>query len=102
VLAHLANKAPLLASTIIVALLNINFAVAVFVQVVRAYKLFAMHCIVRDFWLDGQPELLRRLKANSSSRKVLETTRFSVCVSVAVVLGQFLPILFVSLAAPFK
>src|SRR5260370_42524245 len=41
---YLADKAPLWATIIIVALLNINFAIAIFVQVARVHKLFTMHC----------------------------------------------------------
>src|SRR5215470_14897922 len=76
VLAYLADKAPLWATIIIVALLNINFAIAIFVQVARVHKLFTMHCIVRNFWLDNRPELLRRLQANTISNEVLATTTF--------------------------
>jgi hypothetical protein len=46
VLAYLADKAPLWAAIIIVALLNINFAIAICVQAARVHKLFTMHCIV--------------------------------------------------------
>jgi hypothetical protein len=49
VLAYLADKAPLWATIIIVALLNINFAITIFVQATRVHKLFTMHCIVRNF-----------------------------------------------------
>ena len=41
VLAYLADRAPLWATIIIVALLNINFAIAIFVQVVHREKLLA-------------------------------------------------------------
>jgi hypothetical protein len=102
VLAYLADKAPLWATIVMVALLNVNFAIAIFVQVVRTHKLFTMHCIVRNFWLDGQPELLRRLQANSISKEVLKRTTFPLWASYLMVLGQFLPILFVLLAAPFN
>ena len=69
VLAYLADKAPLWAAIIIVALLNINFAIAICVQAARVHKLFTMHCIVRNFWLDNRPELLRRLQANKISKR---------------------------------
>jgi hypothetical protein len=68
VLAYLADKAPLWATIIIVALLNINFAIAIFVHVARVHKLFTMLCVVRNFWLDTRPELLRRLQADTISR----------------------------------
>jgi hypothetical protein len=102
VLAYLADKAPLWATFIIVALLNINFAIAIFVQVARVHKLFTMHCIVRNFWLDNRPELLRRLQANSVSSEVLATTTFPRWVAIVVLLAQFLPILFLLLVAPFN
>ena len=72
VLAYFADKAPLWATIIIVALLNINFAIAIFVQVARVHKLFTMHCIVRNFWLANQPELLKKLQVNKTSSGVLE------------------------------
>jgi len=102
VLAYLADKAPLWATIIIVALLNINFAIAIFVQVARVHKLFTMHCIVRNFWLDNRPELLRRLQANSVSSEVLATTTFPRWVTIVILLAQFLPILFLLLVAPFN
>ena len=102
VLAYFADKAPLWATIIIVALLNINFAIAIFVQVARVHKLFAMHCIVRNFWLDNWPELLRRLQANSVSSEVLATTTFPRWVTIVILLAQFLPILFLLLVAPFN
>jgi hypothetical protein len=102
VLAYLADKAPLWATIIIVALLNINFAIAILVQAARVHKLFTMHCIVRNFWLDNRPELLRRLQANSISRDVLESTTFPRWVVIVTFVAQFLPILFVLLAAPFN
>src|SRR5215467_10174296 len=102
VLAYLADKAPLWATIIIVALLNINFAIAIFVQVARVHKLFTMHCIVRDFWLDNRPELLRRLQANSVSNEVLATTTLPRWAAIVILLAQFLPILFLLLVAPFN
>jgi len=97
VLAYLANKAPHWATTIIVALLNINFAIAILVQFVRVHKLFTMHCIVRNFWLANQPELLKKLQANKTSSGVLTSTTFPLWVAIITVLWQFLPILFVYL-----
>jgi hypothetical protein len=102
VLAYLADKAPLWATIIIVALLNINFAIAIFVQVARVHKLFTMHCIVRNFWLDNRPELLRRLQANSVSNEVLATTTLPRWAAIVILLAQFLPILFLVLVAPFN
>ena len=102
VLAYLADKAPLWAAIIIVALLNINFAIAICVQAARVHKLFTMHCIVRNFWLDNRPELLRRLQANRISNEVLATTTFPRWVAIAILLAQFLPILFLLLVAPFN
>jgi len=101
VLAYLADKAPL-CTIIIVALLNINFAIAIFVQVARVRKLFTMHCIVRNFWLDNRPELLRRLQANSVSSEVLATTTFPRWLPIVILLAQFLPLLFLLLVAPFN
>src|SRR5262249_11907242 len=70
-LAYLADKAPLWATIIIVALLNISFAIAIFFRLGRVHKLFTMHCIVGNFWLDNRPELLKRLQANSVSTTAL-------------------------------
>jgi hypothetical protein len=98
VLAYLADKAPLWATVIIVALLNINFAIAC----ARVDKLFTMHCIVINFWLANRPELLKRLQANSVSNEVLASTTFPRWVSYMMLLAQFLPILFLLLAAPFN
>ena len=98
VLAYLADKAPLWATIIIVALLNINFAIAIFVQVARVHKLFTMHCIVRNFWLDNRPELLRRLQANTISNEVLATTTLPRWVTIVILLAQFLPIFSLLLA----
>lgn len=97
VLAYLADKAPLWAAIIIVALLNINFAIAICVQAVRVHKLFTMHCIVRNFWLANQPELLKRLQENKTSSRVLASTTFPLWVGFVTVLWQFVPILFVYL-----
>lgn len=91
VLAYLADKAPLWATIIIVALLNINFAIAIFVQAARVHKLFTMHCIVRNFWLDNRPELLRRLQANEISNEVLATTTLPRWVAIVILLAQFPP-----------
>jgi hypothetical protein len=102
VLAYLADKAPLWATIIIVALLNINFAIAIFVQATRVDKLFTMHCIVRDFWLENQPALLSKLRANKASSEVLATTTFPRWVAIVILLAQFLPILFLLLVAPFN
>jgi len=102
VLAYLADKAPLWATIIIVALLNINFAIAIFVQIARVHRLFTMHCIVRNFWLDNRPELLRRLQANTISNEILETTTLPRWVTIVILLAQFLPILFLLLVAPFN
>ena len=102
VLAYLADKAPLWATIIIVALLNINFAIAIFVQVAGVHKLFTMHCIVRNFWLDNRPELLRRLQANTISNEVLATTTLPRWAAIVILLAQFLPILFLLLVAPFN
>jgi hypothetical protein len=102
VLAYLADKAPLWAPIIIVALLNINFAIAIFVQATRVDKLFTMHCIVRDFWLENQPALLSKLRANKASSEVLATTTFPRWVAIVILLAQFLPILFLLLVAPFN
>jgi len=102
VLAYLADKAPLWATIIIVALLNINFAIAIFVQLARVHKLFTMHCIVRNFWLDNRPELLRRLQADTISNEVLATTTLPRWVAIVILLAQFLPILFLLLVAPFN
>jgi hypothetical protein len=101
---YLADKAPLWATIIIVALLNINFAIAILVQFARVHKLFTMHCIVRNFWLENRPELLRRLQADKTSNKVLASTKFPLWVGFVAFLAQFLPILFVLLvfAAPFN
>jgi hypothetical protein len=101
---YLADKAPLWATIIIVALLNINFAIAILVQFARVHKLFTMHCIVRNFWLENRPELLRRLQADKTSNKVLASTKFPLWVGFVAFLAQFLPVLFVFLvfAAPFN
>jgi hypothetical protein len=85
-----------------VALLDINFAIAICVQAARVHKLFTMHCIVRNFWLDNRPELLTRLQANKISNEVLATTTFPRWVAIAILLAQFLPILFLLLVAPFN
>src|SRR5215831_3991381 len=102
VLAYLADKAPLWATIIIVALLNINFAIAIFVQAARLDKLFTMHCIVRDFWLENRPALLSKLRANKTSSEVLATTTLPRWVAIVILLAQFLPILFLLLVAPFN
>jgi hypothetical protein len=65
-------------------------------------KLFTMHCIVRDFWLENRPELLRRLQANSVSNEVLATTTLPRWVAIVILVAQFLPILFLVLVAPFN
>jgi hypothetical protein len=85
-----------------VALLNINFAIAIIVQCERLRKVFTMHCIVRNLWLDTRPELLRRLQENSISSKVLALTTFPRWVATVTVFAQFLPILFVLLIVPFN
>ena len=102
VLAYLAGTAPPWAVIIIVALLNINFAIAIIVQCERLRKVFTMHCIVRNLWLDTRPELLRRLQENSISSKVLALTTFPRWVATVTVFAQFLPILFVLLIVPFN
>jgi hypothetical protein len=101
VLLYLADKAPLWATLIIVALLNITFAIAIWVQVVRVHKLFTMHCIVRNFWLDNRPELLGRLQANKISNEVLATTTFPRWVAIVILFAQFFPTLFL-LLVPFN
>ena len=75
---------------------------AEFVQAARVDKLFTMHCIVRDFWLENRPELLRRLQANSVSNEVLATTTLPRWAAIVILLAQFLPILFLVLVAPFN
>jgi len=60
------------------------------------------NCIVRNFWLDNRPELLRRLQANKISNEVLATTTFPRWVAIAILLAQFLPVLFLLLVAPFN
>src|SRR5262249_31403046 len=61
VLAYLADKAPLWATIIIVALLNINFAIAIFVHVATSRQLFTIHSLMRYSRLDNRTELLSRL-----------------------------------------
>src|SRR5215475_11717179 len=56
-----------------------------------------MHCIVRNFWLDNRPELLRRLQANTISNEVLETTTLPRWVTIVILLAQFPPFCFCSL-----
>src|SRR5262245_28250762 len=102
VLAYLADKAPLWATIIIVALLNINFAIAIFVQIARMHRLFTMHCIVRNFWLDNRPELLRRLQANTISNEILETTTLTRWITIVIILAQFIHILFLRLFATYN
>jgi hypothetical protein len=45
---------------------------------------------------------LRRLQANKISNEVLATTTFPRWVAIAILLAQFLPILFLLLVAPFN
>jgi hypothetical protein len=89
VLAYLADTAPLWAVTIIVGLLNLNFIIAIGVQVARLHKLFTMHSVVRNFWLESRPKLRAALET------FLPSSQFPTWVSVVMVGGQLLPILFV-------
>jgi hypothetical protein len=94
-LAHFAKEAvavPLLVVTLIVALLNINFAFAIIIQILRLQKLFAFHCITRNHWLDYHHDLSNKLKSDPITRRVLGNNTLPLTVFIIILIAQFIPI----------
>jgi hypothetical protein len=53
-LTHFASdKIPPWITVVIIAVLNLTFAISIAMQIERLKKLFVMHCIVRTHWLGG-------------------------------------------------
>jgi hypothetical protein len=92
-LAHFTNnKIPSWIIVVIVAVLNVTFAIAITVQIERLKKLFVMHCIVRTHWLGGHPDLSRKLSGNKISREVVEMHTLPRAVFNALLIAQFIPV----------
>ena len=71
-LTHFASdKIPPWITVVIIAVLNLTFAISIAMQIERLKKLFVMHCIVRTHWLGEHRELSHKLFGNQVSRQVL-------------------------------
>ena len=92
-LTHFASdKIPPWIIVVIIAVLNLTFAISIAVQIERLKKLFVMHCIVRTHWLGEHRELSHKLFGNQVSRQVLEMNTLPGAVFNVLLVAQFIPV----------
>jgi hypothetical protein len=86
------DKIPLWVVAVIIALLNLNFTIAIAIQIERLKKLFVMHCVARTHWPGYHPDLLNKLMTNQVSREVIGMNTLPSAVFHALQIAQFIPI----------